>query len=153
MTLEVSSTTFKEGAMIPKEYTGEGEDMSPPLNWGEPPSGTKSFVLICEDPDAPRGTWTHWVLFNLPPDMRELPEAVPTKETFASGAKQGTNDFKKTGYGGPMPPPGKPHHYYFKLFALDTALDLPAGTSRKDVLGAMKGHVLAEGHVMGLYQR
>jgi hypothetical protein len=153
MTLEVSSPAFKEGEMIPKEYTGDGKDMSPPLRWGEAPSGTKSFALICEDPDAPDGTWTHWVLFNLPPQTRELPAAVPTKETLDNGAKQGKNDFKKVGYGGPAPPQGKPHRYYFKVFALDTMLDLPAGTSKDKVLSAMKGHVLAEGHIMGLYQR
>lgn len=153
MTLEVSSSAFQEGAMIPKEYTGDGKDTSPPLRWGEPPTETKSFAILCEDPDAPKGTWTHWVLINLPPDTRELPAAVPTKETLDNGAKQGTNDFKKIGYGGPAPPKGKPHRYYFKVFALDTTLDLPAGTSRKEVLDAMKGHILAEGHVMGLYQR
>jgi Raf kinase inhibitor-like YbhB/YbcL family protein len=153
MTLELSSSAFKEGETIPRQYTRDGDDTSPPLRWADPPEGTKSFALICDDPDAPSGTFTHWVLFNLPPDTRELKAAIPTRETLDSGAKQGKNDFGKIGYGGPAPPKGKPHHYYFKLYALDTTLDLPAGASKEKVPAAMKGHVLAEGRLMGLYQR
>lgn len=153
MSLEISSSAFKAGEAIPKKYTGDGADTSPPLRWAEPPDGTKSFVLICDDPDAPRGTWVHWVLFNVPAATREWPEATPTKETLDNGAKQGKNDFGKIGYGGPAPPKGKPHRYFFKLYALDTTLDLPAGATKADVLAAMKGHVLAEGQLMGLYQR
>jgi Raf kinase inhibitor-like YbhB/YbcL family protein len=153
MTIELSSTAFAEGATIPKKYTGDGQDVSPPLRWAEPPQATKSFALICDDPDAPVGTWVHWVLYNLPADRRELPEAVPAEKTLAGGARQGKNDFKTLGYGGPAPPKGKPHRYYFKLYALDTALDLDAGASKSQVVAAMKGHVLAEGQLTGLYGR
>ncbi len=115
MSIEVTSTAFKAGETIPKQYTGDGKDRSPPLRWSEPHSGTKSIALICDDPDAPRGTWVHWVLFNLPAQARELEEGVPTKETLGTGAKQGKNDFGNIGYGGPAPPKGKPHRYFFKL--------------------------------------
>ena len=153
MKIELTSDAFTEGADIPKQYTGDGKDISPALRWSDPPEGTKSFALICDDPDAPRGTWVHWVLFNLSADQRDLNEAVPAQETLADGANQGKNDFRKVGYGGPAPPPGKPHRYYFKLYALDTTLDLAAGASKSDVVGAMKGHVLAEGQLMGRYGR
>ncbi len=124
-----------------------------PLRWADPPQGTKTFALICDDPDAPRGTWVHWVLFNLPADRRELPEGVPAQETLDGGARQGKNDFGNLGYGGPAPPRGKPHRYFFKLYALDTALDLPAGATKDQVVAAMQGHVLAEGQLMGRYGR
>jgi Raf kinase inhibitor-like YbhB/YbcL family protein len=153
MKIELNSTAFTEGANIPKQYTGDGKDVSPPLRWPEPPPGTKSFALICDDPDAPRGTWLHWVLFNLPADQRQLDEAVPAQETLDNGAKQGKNDFRKIGYGGPAPPPGKPHRYFFKLYALDTTLDLAAGASKDQLLAAMKEHILAEGQLMGQYGR
>lgn len=153
MTIELHSTAFSEGAAIPKPYTADGADQSPPLSWAEPPAGTKSLALICEDPDAPRGIWVHWVLFNLPGDTRELKEGVPAKETLDNGAKQGKNDFGKIGYGGPSPPKGKPHRYFFKLYALDATLDLPAGATRKELLDAMKGHIRAEGQLMGKYGR
>jgi len=152
-TMQLTSTAFKEGATIPKQYTGEGKDVSPPLKWTGAPDGTKSFALVCEDPDAPKKTWTHWVLFNVPADRHELPEGVPADKTVLGSARQGVNDFKKTGYGGPMPPPGSPHRYYFKLYALDTTLDLPAGATRQQVLDALKGHILAEGLLMGKYAR
>lgn len=153
MKIELSSTAFREGETIPKQYTGDGKDVSPPLRWAEPPQGTKSFALICDDPDAPGRTWVHWVLFNLPADARELPDDTPTTETLPNGAKQGKNDFGKIGYGGPAPPPGKPHRYFFKLYALDTQLDLPSGATKDQVLAAMKGHTLAEGQLMGRYGR
>jgi Raf kinase inhibitor-like YbhB/YbcL family protein len=153
MTVDLTSAAFKEGDSIPKQYTADGKDMSPPLHWTEPPPGTKSFALICEDPDAPRGTWTHWVLFNLSPDTRDLPEAVPAKETLNNGARQGNNDFKKIGYGGPAPPKGKLHRYLFKVFALDTMLELPTGATKETLIGAMKGHELAQGHLTGVYER
>jgi len=153
MKIEVSSTAFKEGATIPKQYTGDGKDVSPPLRWSEPPQGTKSFALICDDPDAPRKTWVHWVLFNIPAQQRELKEAVPAQQELPNGAKQGKNDFGKIGYGGPAPPPGKPHRYFFKLYALDTQLDLPAGATKDQLVAAMKDHILAEGQLMGLYSR
>lgn len=153
MPLEVTSTAFREETTIPKQFTGDGADRSPPLRWSEPPPGTKSFVLICDDPDAPRGTWVHWVLFNLPPSARELEEGVPTKPTLDNGAKQGKNDFGNIGYGGPAPPKGKAHRYFFKLYALDATLDLSPGATKDQLLDAMKGHALAEGHLMDTYKR
>src|SRR5262249_23044587 len=122
--MRLTSSAFQEGKPIPTPYTGEGPDKSPALAWDGVPDGTKSFALICDDPDAPRGTWVHWVLFNLPADTRSLPEGVPTDDRLPSGALQGTTDFKRPGYGGPYPPPGKPHRYFFKLYALDTTLNL-----------------------------
>lgn len=153
MTLELSSSAFRQGETIPKPLTGDGKDASPPLRWVAPPQGTKSLALICDDPDAPRGTFVHWVLFNLPADTRALPEALPADEVLADGAKQGKNDFSKIGYLGPAPPPGKPHRYFFKLYALDAPLELPAGITKDQLVAAMKGHILAEGQLMGLYQR
>ncbi|HIJ65963.1 MAG TPA: YbhB/YbcL family Raf kinase inhibitor-like protein [Candidatus Hydrogenedentes bacterium] len=153
MSLTVSSSAFQNGAAIPKQYTGDGPDVSPPLTWGAPPDGTKSFALICDDPDAPVGTWVHWVIYDIKPETRELPEGVPTQETLADGAKQGLNDFRKVGYGGPAPPRGKPHRYFFKLYALDAELGLKPRATKKDVERAMKGHVLADGQLMGTYQR
>jgi Raf kinase inhibitor-like YbhB/YbcL family protein len=153
MTLQLVSSAFQEGQLIPKRYTADGEDVSPPLTWSDPPKETKSFVLICDDPDAPRGTWVHWVLFNLPPQLRELKEAVPAEGTLASGARQGNNDFGNLGYGGPAPPRGKPHRYFFKLYALDCMLDLKAGVSKEQVMTACKEHILADGQWMGNYQR
>src|SRR5262245_52007915 len=153
MSIQLSSPAFEEGGAIPKQHTGDGKDTSPPLRWADPPEGTKSFALVCDDPDAPRGTWTHWLLFNLPPDRRELEEAAAASWAHDGGARQGKNDFGKNGYGGPAPPPGKPHRSYFRLYALDTVLDLPAGAGREQLLAAMKGHVLAEGQLMGRYGR
>jgi Raf kinase inhibitor-like YbhB/YbcL family protein len=153
MTLELSSSAFQEGKPIPKLYTGDGKDISPPLQWIDPPATVKSFALIADDPDAPRGTWVHWVLFNLPPDTHSLAEGVPQKEILANGAKQGMTDFGSVGYGGPAPPKGKPHRYYFKLYALDDLLTLPAGATKADVEAAMKGLILDEAQVMGTYQR
>lgn len=151
--IDISSDDFKEGETIPATYTGDGKNTSPSLRWTGAPEGTKSLALICDDPDAPRKTWVHWVIFNIPSSSHGLPEAVPTRETLADDARQGKNDFGKIGYGGPSPPPGKPHRYYFKLYALDTGLDLPAGSTKDELLGAMKGHVLAEGQLMGRYGR
>jgi Raf kinase inhibitor-like YbhB/YbcL family protein len=153
MKIELTSSAFAEGETIPKSYTGDGKDISPRLQWADPPEGAKSFALICDDPDAPRGTWVHWVLFNLPNDLRTLDEAVPTQETLTNGARQGKNDFGAIGYGGPAPPRGKPHRYYFKLYALDQMLDLSAGATKDQLLAAIKGHVLAEGQLMGRYGR
>jgi Raf kinase inhibitor-like YbhB/YbcL family protein len=153
MSIELTSTAFQPGATIPKPYTGDGADRSPPLHWSDPPQGTKSLALICDDPDAPRGTWVHWVLFNLPSQTHELAEGVPTTEALGNGAKQGKNDFGKIGYGGPAPPKGKPHRYYFKLYALDMAPDLSPGASKAQLVDAMKGHILAEGELVGNYGR
>ncbi len=152
ISIGLTSTAFEHGATIPKKYTGDGADTSPPLRWDAPPAGTKSLAVICDDPDAPFGTWVHWVLFNLSAEARELPEGVPTKEQL-EGARQGKNDFGKIGYGGPAPPAGKPHRYFFKLYALDKTLELPAGATKAQAVAAMKGHVLAEGRLMGTYGR
>jgi len=153
MNMELTSTAFQEGQTISTQYTADGRNVSPPLQWSQVPDKTQSFALICEDPDAPRGTFTHWVLFNLPADSRQLPEGMPHEAALSGGAGQGTNDFRKVGYGGPSPPPGKPHHYFFKLFALDQRMDPPASTTRDKLLSAMKGHILAEGQLMGKYGR
>lgn len=153
MKIELTSPAFREGETIPKTYTADGEDASPPLRWGDPPAGTQSFALIADDPDAPRGTWVHWVLFDLPAGERGLGQGTPKEEALPNGAKQGKNDFRKVGYGGPSPPPGKPHRYFFKLYALDAPLGLPAGATKAQVEGGMKGHVLAEGQLMGKYGR
>ncbi len=153
MELTVSSSAFQEGDVIPTEYTCEGQDVSPPLAWDEPPAGTQSLVLIVDDPDAPVGVFTHWVLFNIPSNSRDLPEALPTQAQLPSGAQQGKNDFGRLGYGGPCPPPGRPHRYRFTVYALDQPLELTAGASKKQVLDAIQGHILAQGQLTGTYQR
>lgn len=149
----LQSSAFKEGADIPRQYTCEGADISPGLSWSGAPSKTQSFALIADDPDAPVGTWVHWVAWDIPATARQLPENVAKTAALPGGGNQGTNDFRKTGYGGPCPPPGKPHRYFFKLYALDAKLDLKPGAAKKDVEQAMKGHVLAEAQLMGRYQR
>ena len=153
MTLQVTSTAFSQGQPIPETYTCAGEDISPPLAWTSPPAGTKSLALICDDPDAPRGTWVHWVIYNLPANETALAEKTPKSGTLPQGVKQGVNSFKRSGYDGPCPPPGKPHRYYFKLYALDKMLDLKAGANKSELLQAMNGHVLSEGQLMGTFQR
>jgi Raf kinase inhibitor-like YbhB/YbcL family protein len=153
MSIELTSTAFQKETTIPQQYTGDGADQSPPLRWSEPPSGTRSIALICDDPDAPRGTWSHWVLFNLPAQTRELEEGTPTAATLPSGAKQGKNDFGKIGYGGPAPPKGKSHRYFFKLYALGVVVELPPGATKAQLEAAMKGHILAEGQLIGMYKR
>lgn len=153
MTLSLSSSAFPEGEDIPITYTCDGQDISPLLNWGEPPSGTQSFALIMDDPDALGGVFTHWLLFNQPSDSRELPEAVPTQNELSNGALQGKNGFGVIGYTGPCPPSGPAHHYRFTIYALDQALDLMAGASRKQVIDAITGHILAWGQLIGMYQR
>jgi Raf kinase inhibitor-like YbhB/YbcL family protein len=153
MSFQISSTAFSGGLMIPKKFTCDGPDVSPDLTWKDAPAGTKSFALIADDPDAPAGTWVYWVLYNIPAGTRELPEGVAKQEQLPDGALQGRNDFRKIGYGGPCPPPGKPHRYYFKLYALDTKLDLKAGVTKADVERAMKGHVLGETELIGRYGR
>jgi Raf kinase inhibitor-like YbhB/YbcL family protein len=150
--MELSSTAFKNGEYIPNKYTGEGLDVSPPLKWSAVPEGTKSIALIADDPDAPRGTWTHWVAWDIPPDTTELPEAVPAQKTLDNGIKQGANDFGKFGYGGPMPPPGSDHRYYFRVYALKNPPN-PAGAKKKDLEQAMQGQILGQGELMGRYKR
>jgi Raf kinase inhibitor-like YbhB/YbcL family protein len=141
MTLKVTSSAFESGQDIPVSFTCEGADSSPPLKWTGVPADAKSLALICDDPDAPVGTWVHWVLYDLPASTVEMNEKVPTSETLPSGAKQ-VNDFKRVDYGGPCPPPGKPHRYYFKLYALDTNLGLKPRATKAELLRAMKGHLL-----------
>jgi Raf kinase inhibitor-like YbhB/YbcL family protein len=153
MALELTSTAFREGAPIPGQYTADGRNVSPPLQWRDVPAGTRGLALVCEDPDAPRGTFTHWVAYNLPAESRELPEGVPAEPTLPDGTLQGTNDFGRVGYGGPAPPAGKPHRYFFMLFALDGPLHLPPGATRPQLLAAVKGHVLGEAQLMGTYSR
>jgi hypothetical protein len=153
MKLELTSPAFKEGGPIPVKHTCDGEDVSPPLNWNGAPEGTKSLALICDDPDAPAGTWVHWVLHDLSPAITELAEAIPPSEITPQGAKQGINDFQRLGYGGPCPPPGKPHRYFFKLYALDAQPQLGSRATKKELVAAMKGHILAEGQLIGTYKR
>jgi hypothetical protein len=152
-TLELKTSAFPPGGTIPKQFTCSGADVSPALTWSDPPPRTQSFALIMDDPDAPVGTFVHWVVYNLPASARELPAGVPGHHAITGGGKQGVNDFPKTGYGGPCPPPGKPHRYFFRLYALDSQLDLHGTVHRKDVDQAMQGHILAHGELMGLYGR
>jgi len=149
----IKSSAFDEGATIPKRYTCDGADVSPPLSWSGTPAGTKSYALICDDPDAPMGTWVHWVLWGLPPDTMALLEGVPAQAVMASGVRQGLNSGARVGYNGPCPPPGNPHRYFFKLYALDATLTLPANANKAALETAMKGHILAQAQVMGKYGR
>jgi len=155
MAFSLSSAAFKEGAAIPGKYTCDGADLSPPLSWSGAPPGTAAFALIADDPDAPAGTWVHWVLYDLPAATSQLPENVAKSDAPAglSGALQGRNDFRRTGYGGPCPPPGPAHRYFFKLYALDASLKLKAGATKRDVEAAMQGHVLGTAQLMGTYAR
>jgi len=153
MKLQVTTTAFTQGQPIPGRHAYDKENISPALKWSGVPATAKSLALICDDPDAPVGTWVHWVLYDLPPTSEGLAEGQPKTRELADGAKQGTNDYQEIGYGGPCPPPGKPHRYFFKLYALDTKSGLAAGRTKKDLLRAMEGHVVAEGELMGTYQR
>lgn len=153
MKIQLKSAAFAEGQPIPDRHAYNKDDISPDLQWSGMPSTAKSLVLICDDPDAPVGTWVHWVLYDLPSSETGLSEGTPKTPTLANGAKQGLNDYKKIGYGGPCPPPGKPHRYFFKLYALDTTPELKPGLTKKDLLKAMDGHVVGEGQLMGTYQR
>ena len=152
MELKITSSAFHEGEIIPQKYTCDGADISPPLAWDAVPMNTKSLALISDDPDAPVGTWVHWVLYNIPPTIKELPENILPHKTIESGAQQGTNDFRMIGYGGPCPPRGT-HRYYFKLYALDKVLDTEPGLTKAHLLKAMEGHIVAQGQLMGRYQR
>jgi hypothetical protein len=152
MAIRVESSAFSEGGAIPRQHTCDGRDSSPPLSWSGVPEAAKSLALICDDPDAPGKTWVHWVLYNLPAATRALPEGVPPGKTLSEGGAQGTNDFRKLGYGGPCPPGGT-HRYLFKLFALDREVALSPGATKDELLRAMEGHVLAEGKLTGKYSR
>jgi Raf kinase inhibitor-like YbhB/YbcL family protein len=152
--MKLTSEGFKEGGMLPSRFTCDGAGVSPPLEWGDVPDGTQAFALICEDPDAPSGVFTHWVLFNLPRGSRELGEGIPKHEILPIGARQGTNSFSDIGYGGACPPlTDREHRYVFKLFALDTDLDLKPGAKKEQLLDAMSDHILAETQLIGRYKR
>ena len=155
--MELTSSAFSEGQPIPRQHTCDGEDSSPPLRWTGAPEGTRTFALIMDDPDAPVGTWVHWVLYDLPADATELGRGLPKQEKLDSGATHGlcwgVSSFQRVGYHGPCPPPGKPHRYVFKLQALDTLLGLGPRATKDDVLRAAEGHVLAEARLVGTYRR
>ena len=153
LTFAMTTTAFSGGGGIPAKYTCDGADVSPALKWHDAPAGTQSFALIADDPDAPVGTWTHWIMWNIPASTTALPEGVPKVDESTDGARQGRNDFKRIGYGGPCPPAGKPHRYYFKLYALDAKLNVKAGAGKSDLEHAMKGHVLSQSELMGTYGR
>lgn len=154
MSLELKSFAFQHGEVIPKPHTGDGDDVSPPLHWSDPPEDTGAFALICDDPDAPGGTWDHWVLYDIPADRRKLEEGIPGgKEDLNGHGKQGRNDFDNLGYGGPAPPAGETHHYFFKLYALDRETGLEPGASKQKVLGAIEDHILDQAELMGIYGR
>ena len=153
-TLKISSPAFAPGEIIPRKFTCDGDNLSPLLHFSGIPPKTESLALICDDPDAPRGTWVHWVVFNLPPNTAELPEGVKIgTEKSLAGATEGVNDFGKTRYGGPCPPPGPAHRYFFKIYALDCRINLDRRATKTDVEKAMQGHILAAGELMGKYKR
>jgi len=153
MAFAISSPSFQNGGNIPKKFTCDGADASPELHWISPPGGAQSFALIADDPDAPVGTWTHWVLYDLPAQSASLPEGVAKVDELPTGGRQGRNDFRRIGYGGPCPPPGKPHRYFFKLYALDKKLNLKSGATKQELEQAMQGHILGQTELVGKYQR
>jgi len=155
MSWRLESSAFEDGANIPIEYTCSGEDVSPPLTWTDAPEGTAQLALICDDPDAPAGTWVHWVIYGMPAELRQLPRAVPPKETLTEPvvATQGSNDFRTVGYQGPCPPSGAAHRYFFRLYALSEELELAPNATRADLVAAMEGKVLAEAKLMGKFAR
>ena len=150
--LTITSKAFNHMQPILPQYTCDGADVSPPLSWSALPPAAKSITLICDDPDAPAKTWVHWVVYDLPPTVDSLPESVPKTDTIPGGGKQGKTDFNRIGWNGPCPPGGT-HRYFFKLYALDTMLNLPAGKTKSEIEKAMKGHILAQGELMGTYTR
>jgi len=152
MEIKITSSAFEDGGLIPAKYTCDGADVSPPLQWDTVPEGTRSIALICDDPDAPMGTWVHWVLFNLPSDAKELVENIPSDKILPDGARQGLSDFGRVGYGGPCPPGGT-HRYFFKIYALDTEVGLQAGADKRRLLKTMEGHILSQGQLIGKYKR
>jgi Raf kinase inhibitor-like YbhB/YbcL family protein len=150
--IKIESSAFPHEGMIPKKYTCDGENISPPLSWTGIPENAKSIAIICDDPDAPMGTFVHWVLYDLPVNINELKEGIPPTPVLENGAKQGINDFRKIGYGGPCPPFGT-HRYFFKIYALDTVLNLEPGLTKSELLKKMEGHIIAKGELMGKYKR
>jgi Raf kinase inhibitor-like YbhB/YbcL family protein len=157
MNFVLESPGFKNGQAVPREHTCEGQDLSVPLKWSEPPKGTQSFVLFMEDPDAPVGTWIHWVVYDIPAEARSLEKGLAKKETLPNGAKQGlcwgVDSFDRVGYFGPCPPPGRAHRYMFKLIALDSRLNFPPRAKKGDLEIAMRRHILAEAVLVGISQR
>jgi len=153
MSFTLKATAFPNGGVIPKKYTCDGADLSPALSWDDAPAGTQSLALIVDDPDAPMGTWTHWLIWNIPAKATLLPEDTPKMNLLDNGARQGGNDFKRIGYGGPCPPPGKPHRYFFKLYALDARLEVKAGAVRSELEPALQPHILEQAQWMGTYGR
>jgi Raf kinase inhibitor-like YbhB/YbcL family protein len=150
--IKLTSMAFKEGAPIPRAYTCDGVNISPPLEWSGVPKTAKTLAIVCDDPDAPGGTWVHWVLYNLPAENIGLVENLPATEKLAAAGFQGTNDSRKIGYDGPCPPSGT-HHYYFKIYALDSELPLKPGATKADLMKAMEGHIVVQGQLMGTYKR
>jgi Raf kinase inhibitor-like YbhB/YbcL family protein len=148
----LTSPAFDHGAMIPTKYTCDGQNVSPPLEWTSVPTGTMSFAIICDDPDAPMGTWVHWIYYDIPANAKGLPEDVGPQEHPKCGGTQGTSDFGSIGYGGPCPPGGT-HRYFFKSYALDVMLDLAPGATKSEVVKSMKGHILEKLELMGRYKR
>jgi Raf kinase inhibitor-like YbhB/YbcL family protein len=153
MAFTLKSTAFAAGGAIPRLYTCDDRDVSPPLEWRDVPAGSAGFALICDDPDAPGGSWVHWVLYGIPGGARRLPEGVAARERLEDGGLQGRNDFGRPGYGGPCPPPGRPHRYVFTLYALDKAVAAGPGLTKRGLLQAMAGHVLARAELVGSYGR
>lgn len=151
--LNVTSAAYVDGTAIPVKYTCQGEDVSPPYEWSGAPAGTKAWAIIFDDPDAPMRTWVHWILYNLPPETTRLPEGASTGPGLPTGSVQGKNSWGREAYGGPCPPAGKAHRYYFKVYALDAELSLGPGAEKSTLVRAMKGHVLAAGSLHGTYKR
>ena len=150
--MKVTSTAFKEGGLIPSKFTCDGDNLSPELSWSGVPDNTKSFAIVCDDPDAPSGDWVHWVIYNIPPDVKELTENTTKDKTLDNGSMQGKNDFGKTGYDGPCPPGGT-HRYYFRVYALDTMLDTEPGLTKNELLRAMQSHILDQMTLLGKYHK
>lgn len=151
-TMRLESLAFTAGGVIPMKYTCDGQDMSPPLRWSDVPAKARSLALIADDPDAPRGTWVHWVAWNIPTNTQTLREDFPKEDMSSTQIKQGVTDFKRPGYGGPCPPSGT-HRYFFKLYALDTVLNLPPQSTKNELEKAMRGHIVDQTELMGTYQR
>lgn len=154
MEIKLYSSAFKDGSFIPPKYTCEGANVSPQLHWNEISKDVKSFALIVDDPDAPSGDFVHWVIYNIPGNVRELHEDITPSRNISDKVLLGTNSFGRIGYGGPCPPPGKPHRYFFKIYALDTLLHhVESGATKAQLLKEMQGHIIAEGQLMGKYKR
>ncbi len=153
MPFSLTSPAFVHEQVIPRKYTCDGSDVSIPLDWTDPPAGTHAFAVIMDDPDAPRGVFTHWVMYDLPATARELEEGVPKEEELPTGSRQGMNDFNRVGYGGPCPPPGPAHRYFSTVYALSRKTDLRPRATKAQLLEAIRDHVLAQAQIMGRYQR